>query len=166
MNDAPTGNNGRTSRPDMNLEFAVLSVEGGTRYAERLRQMEDAFKKLQVGHEAQKALAQAQRKLNEADAVAHAARNAAATTLAEAQAKSEAQTAKATQLFADAKIREREVDNRIKDVEAREPAVIETNANAGRLHAEAKRLRDVAQGKLDYLSTNLREIAATDAMHQ
>jgi DNA repair exonuclease SbcCD ATPase subunit len=154
----PTGTNAsRNSRRESNSD---LAVNGGPEYTARLEEIEEAFARLNIGQNAQAAFNQAQRKLAEADAGAHALRNQAARTLAEAQTKAEAQAASADQIVANAKAQQKEVDERLKQVEAREQATIAAYAKAERAEADANRLRDGLQGAIDYFRTRVREIAA------
>jgi hypothetical protein len=167
MSDAPTGNNGGRnfrSQENSSIDLAVLAVDGGTKYVARLRQIEEAYAKLNIGQNAHAALALAQRKRDEADAFADASRTQVARTLAEAEAKSKAQTAKADQLVASAQARHKEIDERFKQVAEREQAVIDAHAKADRLHADAARIRDGLQTKLEYLHAQVREIAAADTL--
>jgi type IV pilus biogenesis protein CpaD/CtpE len=162
MSDAPTGNNGGRnfrSQENSSIDLAVLAVDGGTKYVARLRQIEEAYAKLNIGQNAHAALALAQRKRDEADAFADASRTQVARTLAEADAKSKLQVAKADEIVAKAKAQQKEVDERIKEVEARERAAVEIHAKAEGAHADAARLRDALRQKLDYLGAQVREIA-------
>jgi chromosome segregation ATPase len=142
-----------------------LAVKGGPSFMDRLRQIEEAtdrhdkaLARLKVGQDIGAALTDAKAKL----AAAEVARKQAAETLADAKAQAEAQAARAEELIATAKASQRELDKRLKDVEAREQAATkanaETNAKAERAQADATRLRDELHGKLGYLSTSLREI--------
>jgi chromosome segregation ATPase len=144
-----------------------LAVKGGPSFMERLRQIEEATKRhdqalarLKVGLDIEGALIDAKAKL----AAAEVARDQAAQTLADAKAKAEAQAASAEELIATAKASQRELDKRLKEVAAREQAATKANseahARAETAHTDGNRLRGDLQGKLDYLSTQLREIAA------
>jgi chromosome segregation ATPase len=147
-----------------------VAVKGGPKFMARLEQLADAadrhdaaFAKLEIGENALAAFNQAQHKLAEAEhklAEASALRNQAAKTLNEAQANAKAaaktQAVKADKIVA----MQRQVDKHLKQAEAREQAATEAIAKAERAQAEASRVRDILQGKTDYLRMQIREIAA------
>jgi chromosome segregation ATPase len=143
-----------------------VATRGGPKFMARLEQLaeatdkyEAAFANLRIGQDAQAALAQAQQKLAEADAL----RTKAAKTLAEAEhkladaaANAKAQAAEADRIVANANVVQRTADKRLKQVEAREQAATEAIAKAERAEAGANQVREDLQGRTDRL---LREIA-------
>jgi hypothetical protein len=147
-----------------------VATAGGPKFMERVRQIADAtdkhdqaFARLEIGesavaafNNAQQKLAEAERKVAEADAL----RTQAAKTLAEAQADARA-NAKANAVEADKIVAmQRQVDKHLKQAEAREQAAIEAIAKAERAQADATRLREDLQGRTDSLLASMREIAA------
>jgi chromosome segregation ATPase len=161
----PTGTvGGASSRLDSDL---ALISRGGPTFVERLEQFaaaadrhEQAFAKLKIGQDAVAALDEAQRKLAEAGEM----HKQAARTLADAQSKAKAQLAEAKadadRTVADADALKGEADKRLAQVQAREAAAEQAIAKAERAEAEANRLRTELQRKIDYLRTQVREIAA------
>jgi chromosome segregation ATPase len=157
----PTGTVGASKENSLDV-----ATRGGPKFMARLEQLaeatdkyEAAFANLRIGQDAQAALAQAQQKLAEADAL----RTKAAKTLAEAEhkladaaANAKAQAAEADRIVANANVVQRTADKRLKQVEAREQAATEAIAKAERAEAGANQVREDLQGRTDRL---LREIA-------
>jgi DNA repair exonuclease SbcCD ATPase subunit len=161
----PTGTAGVIKESSLDL-----AVKGGPKFMARLQQLGDAadrhdaaYAKLGIGdsavsvfNNAQQKLAEAERKVAEADAL----RAQAAKTLSEAQANAKA-NAKAQAVEADKIVAlQRQVEKHLKQAEAREQAATEAIAKAERAQADATRLREDLQGKTDSLLASMREIAA------
>lgn len=154
----PTGSIGAVQQSDL-----ALAAKGGPKFMDRLKRLADAtdrhdeaFAKLQIGQDAVAALDDAKGKV----AAAEAMRSQAAKTLADARSEALAQIAKASQIVADANAQQTEATKRLKQVEAREQAAAEAIAKAERAKADAERLSRDLQRRIDYLRTQVQEIAA------
>jgi hypothetical protein len=169
----PTGTSGLAGAQQPDL---ALVTKGGPRFMDRLQQLadatdrhEEALAQLDIGSSAvaafnrsQQKLAEAERKVAEADAL----RTQAAKTLAEAQADARA-NAKANAVEADKIVAmQRQVDKHLKQAEAREQTATEAIARAERAQAEAIRVREDFNGRVDRLQTSLREISAADSIRE